>query len=123
MLEEKKHVFTVLSNPRLMPGHTLVIPKRHVERLSDLSKDERGELFDTAIEYQNKILEKVASGCDINQHHRPFLSQSKLKVNHLHIHLRPREFKDTLYETSQKFEVFEDLTREEGGKFVEILSH
>ena len=45
----------MFSNPRLMEGHLLVIPKRHVEKLSELNEEERKELFDTVIEYQEKI--------------------------------------------------------------------
>lgn len=87
-----------------MPGHLLVIPKRHVEKISELNEEERKELFDTVIEFQEKIISKIAKGCDINQHYRPFQTQDKLKVNHLHIHILPRESKDELYQKSQKFE-------------------
>jgi len=100
IVEEKEQVFVILSNPRLMPGHILIIPKRHVEKPSQLSEPERKELFDTALEFQEKILAKLASGCDMTQHCRPFQPESQLKVNHVHIHLRPRELKDELY---QKF--------------------
>lgn len=115
-------VFVALSNPRLMPGHLLVIPKRHVERISQLNKDEKEELFQTIERFQEKILDKVASGCDITQHHRPFIPESRVKVNHLHVHLRPREFKDALYETSQKFEQFQDVSSEEVDKLVGLLN-
>ena len=63
IIRETDSTFAVLSNPRLMPGHVLVIPKRHVERLSELSDSERKELFDEAIVVQEKILSEVASGC------------------------------------------------------------
>jgi diadenosine tetraphosphate (Ap4A) HIT family hydrolase len=80
-----------------MPGHLLVIPKRHVLSLSELIDAERKELLDVTIEYQEKILKHVASGCDIKQHNRPFLPENDLKVDHVHIHLQPREFEDELY--------------------------
>ncbi len=103
ILKKGKLVFVILSNPSLMEGHTLVIPKRHVERLSGLNDPERLELLDTVIEFQEKLLEKYP-GCDVRQHCRPFLPESATKVNHLHIHLQPRSPEDELYKKSQIFE-------------------
>lgn len=115
IIKETKNVFVILSNPRLMPGHLLVIPKRHIEKFSELSSEERGDLFDMAIKLEEKILENFSSGCDMTQHYRPFLKQGRLKVNHLHIHLRPREFEDEFYQKVLKHEkdVFRDLSEEE----------
>ena len=123
LIRETEHCFTVLSNPRLMPGHLLVIPKKHVEKFSELSLEERNDLFDEAIRLQEIILTELSSGCDLTQHFRPFINQSRLKVNHLHIHLRPRSFKDELYEKVQRFEddVFSDLEESERKKYLEIF--
>jgi diadenosine tetraphosphate (Ap4A) HIT family hydrolase len=123
IIKEGKHVFVIFSNPRLMEGHLLVIPKRHVIKLSELDEEERKELFDTVIEFQEKILEKIASGCDIRQHCRPFQPQDNLKLDHLHIHLHPREFKDGLYKDCQIYEkdIFKDLTVEEINKISKLL--
>ncbi|HRZ30337.1 MAG TPA: HIT family protein [Candidatus Paceibacterota bacterium] len=104
VIEEGKLVFVIFSNPRLMKGHLLVIPKRHVEKPSCLNAQERKELFDTLLSYQDKILSQFSSGCDIRQNCRPFQKQSDLKVNHVHFHLQPRELFDELYEKVQKFE-------------------
>lgn len=114
VVREKKYVFVAFSNPRLMKDHMLVIPKRHVEKLSELTKEEKAELLDTLIEYQEKLLKKY-SGCDIKQNFRPFIPQHNLKVNHLHFHLQPREFEDELYKKSQihEKEIFKDLTKDE----------
>jgi diadenosine tetraphosphate (Ap4A) HIT family hydrolase len=98
-----------------MRGHLLVIPKRHVEKLSELDKEERVELFEEIINIENKIIEKIASGCDITQHYRPFIQQNNLKVDHVHFHLKPREFEDELYKKVQihEKELFSELTKEE----------
>lgn len=115
--------FVALSNPHLMPGHILVIPRRHVERLVELNGEERMDLFHTLVKMQEKILQKFSRGCDIRQNMRPFLPQGRLKVDHVHFHLQPREFKDDLYEKSQKFEadIFQDLTEEEEEKFTGLF--
>lgn len=46
IISEGKYTFIVLSNPRLMKGHMLIIPKRHVENITELSVEEKKELFD-----------------------------------------------------------------------------
>ena len=122
ILKEYKYVRVIFSNPRLMPGHLLVIPKRHVEKISELNEKERKELFDVMIKYQEKIL-KHFSGCDIRQNNRSFQKQGTLKVNHLHIHLQPRKFKDELYYQCQKYEtkIFKKLSENELKKYSKIL--
>ncbi len=123
IITNKKFVRVIFSNPRLMPGHLLVIPKRHVERLSELNEAEKKELFETIIEFQEKILSTIASGCDIREHYRPFQQQDALKVNHIHFHLQPRELRDELYEKSQVFEkkIFQSLPSEELEELKKLL--
>ncbi|PIQ69941.1 hypothetical protein COS55_00985 [Candidatus Shapirobacteria bacterium CG03_land_8_20_14_0_80_40_19] len=123
IIKEGKYVYVVLSNPRLVDGHLLIVPKRHIEKPSELKEEEKKELLDTAIEFQEKILSKFSSGCDIRQNCRPFQKQSQLKVNHVHFHLLPREFKDELYQKCQIFEteIFRMLTEEEKEKFAKLF--
>ncbi len=118
-----EHCVVMFSNPRLMPGHLLVIPKRHVLDLSALENAERKELFDTAISYQEKILKNIASGCDIRQHNRPFLPENDLKVDHVHLHLQPREYEDELYLNAQVHErtLFKPLKHAEIERMSELL--
>jgi diadenosine tetraphosphate (Ap4A) HIT family hydrolase len=117
------HCTVIFSNPRLMPGHLLVIPKRHLLNLCELSEEERKELFDVTITYQEKILKHVAPGCDIKQHNRPFITENDLKVDHLHIHLQPRGFEDELYLKSQihDIQIFQKLTQVEVSELATLL--
>jgi len=123
ILKEGKYTFVIFSKPRLMPGHLLIIPKRHVEKLSELSEEERKELINLVIKFQDKIMAKVSSGCDIRQNCRPFQKQGRLKVDHLHIHLQPRELYDDLYKKCQILEtdLFKKLTKEEFDKISKLL--
>lgn len=123
IIRETPTTFVILSNPRLVPGHLLVIPKRHTEKISELEDPERQELFDGIVEMQKKIL-SFSAGCDVRQNYRPFLPQDNLKVNHVHFHLIPREFEDDIYTKVQKFEreLFQPLLEEERNKFFELLS-
>lgn len=124
VVEEKKYVFVILSNPRLAPGHLLVIPKRHIEKPAEMIKEEREEMFETVLEYQAKVLARFAGGCDIRQNYRPFQKQDNIKVDHVHFHLLPREFKDELYERCQKYEtdIFRILTEEEKERLVRLFA-
>jgi diadenosine tetraphosphate (Ap4A) HIT family hydrolase len=109
-------VIVIASNPRLVAGHALVIPKRHVVRPSELSCDERAELFDTAIEVEELVTAAgLGTGCMMLQNLMPFLPQSRLKVDHVHIHLIPRTFQDELWQVSIRFQdnLFQDLLDEE----------
>jgi len=123
ILAERENVIVFLSNPRLMKGHTLIIPRRHVEKLSQLDNEEKHELVETLIEFQEKILEKIAPGCDIRRHYRPFIGEIGNTVDHLHFHLQPRELADELWEKSQskEREIFTELTERERREVKETL--
>jgi len=123
VLKEKEHFVVFLSNPRLMKGHTLVVPKRHVKRLKELTREEKEELIETIIEFQNKILDNIAEGCDIRRHYRPFLDDA-VTVSHLHFHLQPRHFADKLWEESQQHQrnLLENLNEEEKKEMKALLS-
>lgn len=123
MIRETKHVAVILSNPHLMKGHVLVIPKRHVEKPWELSPIERQDLFDVVLDTQRRIIETFATGCDIREHYRPFLPQGRTKIDHIHFHLHPREFQDPLYADSQIGEnkLWQDLTDEEATTWLNIL--
>ena len=107
-----------------MPGHLLIVPKRHVEKLSDLKKIEQADLWSLVIEFEENILKYISKGCDIRQNYRPFQKQSDLKVHHLHVHLQPRKFKDNLYRKSQihETELFKKLSKKEFDKMSEKIN-
>jgi len=124
ILYEGEYVYVILSDPRLVEGHTLVIPKRHVERPSEMKEPERKELFDTLFEWQDRIMKLYAKGCDIRQHCRPFLPQDWIKQDHVHFHLQPRFFQDQLWERCQKFEreMFVLLPDDERDRFMKLYA-
>ena len=124
IIKEGEKVMVVLSNPRLIEGHLLVIPKRHVEKISELNEEELKELLENIIEFQQKILSKISPGCDIRQNYRPFQKQNNLKINHLHFHLLPRKLEDEIYQKCQIFEknLFKKLTKKEAVKIVKLLN-
>jgi len=115
IVRESENTITILSNPYLMKGHSLVIPRTHVERLSELPQKVRYELVDEAMNMQELLMQRIQSpGCDLRQNYRPFLPNSKFKVGHLHLHVIPRFPEDELYQKSMIHEtlVFMNLNLE-----------
>lgn len=123
-LKEGKFAYVIFSNPRLMPGHLLVIPKRHIERISELGEEERDEIFDLLVEFQTKIISKLTSGCDIRQNFKPYVKNSRTHIDHVHFHLLPRDFQDEIQEKAEKHKdpLYKDLTVEEKEKITALLS-
>jgi histidine triad (HIT) family protein len=81
-----------LDHRPLFPGHTLLVPRDHVETLSDLSDDLLPELFSNARLLARAMEEGLgAEGSFVAINNR--VSQS---VPHLHVHIAPRRRKDGL---------------------------
>lgn len=99
-------------------GRCIVIPKRHVENLGQLTKDEAEDLFGVVWEVSNKLreaLRPIAINYGFNE--GEFAGQF---VEHFHFHIMPR-FKD---DEMPEFHLFhrpsgkkKNLTLEEVGKF------
>ena len=114
VLWEDELTVTFLSNPRLMPGHTLVIPKRHIEEPWKLTKDELQAIFKNIWKIEQKIIEAgLGTGCDVRQNYRPFMPEGRVKVDHVHFHVMPRTMSDDLFQTSMQFEDYQDLEDDE----------
>jgi histidine triad (HIT) family protein len=112
IIRETKNTFTILSNPYLLEGHSLVIPKQHYEKIYDIPKSILHELIDEVQYFEENLINKLnISGCDIKQNYRPFLQESKYKVNHFHFHIIPRYFGDEFHEISRTNgkSIFKDL--------------
>lgn len=123
VLKSNEFAELVLSNPRKVPGHFLVNPKRHVEQPWELSSEELRDIFELIFFVEQKILGKLGEGCDIRQNYRPFLLQNKLKVNHVHFHVIPRAHDDYIYQISEQYdkELFADLDQAEADEVAKLL--
>ena len=114
ILEENKSAYVTLANPRLVKGHLLIIPWRHIEKISELTEKEVLDVIALTNKYCNKIL-KISKGYTIRNNYMPFLGETERKVNHLHIQIIPREFTDEIYTKSITPEntLFKKITEEE----------
>lgn len=73
----------------IVPGHSLVIPRRHVAGLLELNDTEVGELFQTARRAATILLAAFqAEGFDLSLQDGEVAGQT---VFHLHVHLIPRK--------------------------------
>ena len=70
------------------PGHTLVIPNRHVATIAELSTDEQAALFPVVVDAQRRLDESYRpDGYNIGINHGHAGGQT---VPHLHVHVIPR---------------------------------
>ncbi|MCS6953461.1 MAG: HIT family protein [Bryobacterales bacterium] len=99
-----------LDHRPLFPGHTLLVPRRHCETLSELAAEMVAPLF-ANVRLLARAVEKAmsADGSFVAINNR--VSQS---VPHLHVHLVPRRHKDGLrgfFWPRQKYESSEAAAR------------
>ncbi|HSH55218.1 MAG TPA: HIT family protein [Candidatus Limnocylindrales bacterium] len=123
VLKENDYAQVLLSDPHKVPGHMLVTPKRHVEKPWELTNLELTAIFDLIFYIEQKIIGKLGDGCDIRQNYRPFMNQSRLKVDHVHFHVIPRSLEDYIYKISEQYEtdLFVDLDDMERDAVTDIL--
>lgn len=69
-------------------GHTLVIPRRHVASLFDLSDAERADIWTLVAEVRRQLLEDCSpDGFNVGLNDGPSAGQT---VGHAHVHVIPR---------------------------------
>ncbi|MFD9127646.1 HIT family protein [Kitasatospora sp. NPDC059571] len=89
---EDDTVLAFLDHRPLFPGHLLVVPRRHVPTLTDLTAAETGPYFDRVRRLTAAVERGTgAAGSFVAANNR--ISQS---VPHLHVHVVPRNPKDGL---------------------------
>lgn len=92
MVAETQGCIAFLDHRPLFPGHTLVVPRRHVETLRDLP-DELLAPFFTEV---RRIAAAVQDGMEAQG---TFVAENNVvsqSVPHLHVHVVPRRRKDGL---------------------------
>ena len=89
---EDEYVIAFLDIKPINPGHTLVVPKRHVERLEELEPDEAQALLYAAARIAPAILRAVGGeGYNILMN---IGSAAGQEIPHLHLHIIPRYTND-----------------------------
>jgi diadenosine tetraphosphate (Ap4A) HIT family hydrolase len=123
VLKSNAHAMLVLSNPRKVPGHILVLPKRHIEEPWLLTAAELEDVFKLIFFAEQRVLGRLGDGVDIRQNYRPFKKQDRLKKNHVLFHVVPRAKDDYIYTSSEQFErdLFADLDDLERNEVEKLL--
>jgi diadenosine tetraphosphate (Ap4A) HIT family hydrolase len=87
------HALAFLDGFPVTPGHSLIVPKRHIVSLFDATREEQAALFDLVGEVRELILAQHSPDAfNIGVNDGPAAGQT---VMHLHIHLIPRYAGDT----------------------------
>ena len=76
----------------LFPGHTLLVPRQHIETLSDLPASEIGPLFEAT----QKLARAVEAALDAQGTFVAINNRVSQSVAHLHVHIVPRRKGDGL---------------------------
>ncbi|AKT42662.1 HIT family protein [Chondromyces crocatus] len=89
---DEPHAMAFLDHRPLFPGHCLLVPRGHVEVLTELPAELVGPLFTSAQRLARAVEASLgAEGTFVAMNNR--VSQS---VPHLHVHVVPRRKKDGL---------------------------
>lgn len=104
-----------LSDPRLVPGHTLIVPNRHVELPPEISAAEISDIYKEAQRLTRRMIGSMAMGVDFWQKTRPAVQEgNNFKMNHVHFHILPSNQGEELYEQALVWkDRLEDLPHEE----------
>jgi histidine triad (HIT) family protein len=83
----------------LTKGHTLVIPKKHYEKIQDMKSDDNKDLFETV----HKVIAKVDSltGATLLAVHNGRAAGQE--IPHVHVHLIPRSQEDSAFAVHHMF--------------------
>ncbi len=112
LIKESKYSFCSVIKWPLKLGHVIIIPKRHVEDMKELNKDEAKDLLDLS-DYVITILQKVFGG-NTTMHLNNGTGRTE---EHLHFHILPtkggiRDFVSHIEGLPRREEVSKEKTRE-----------
>lgn len=87
-IETTEHCFAFRDRYPVSPGHTLIVPRRHVSSFFELTSDERRDLLELMVLCKDQLdLEFNPDGFNIGLNDGPEAGQT---VMHVHLHLIPR---------------------------------
>ena len=91
IITETKNSVAFLDAFPLARGHTLVIPKRHYEKVQDMTDNDNSDLFNTVLKVISKV-DKVTGSTLLAIHNG---KESGQEIPHVHVHLIPRSKDDS----------------------------
>jgi diadenosine tetraphosphate (Ap4A) HIT family hydrolase len=89
---ETENEIVIYNNIPILPGHSLIIPKRHIATFNELKKKETKSISNTIKQVTEKLkLHHNATGCNVAWNDGEDAGQT---IPHLHIHILPRRKND-----------------------------
>lgn len=99
----------------LAKGHTLVVPKKHYEKIQDMTSEDNIDLFDTVHKVISKV-DKLAGATLVAVHNGKDAGQ---EIPHVHVHLIPRSKNDT---AGPVHSMFNDRPKMSDSDFDQVLA-
>jgi len=117
ILYEDEYSISFLDAFPISKGHTLVIPKKHVQQIQDMPPKINQKLFDTV----HKMISKtdLIKGSTLVLIHNG--KGSGQEIMHVHIHLIPRGFDDSGDNADMMFQNTLELSDEEINSTYDLL--
>lgn len=84
LIAENQHAFSIVIKEPLLEGHCLVLPKRHVTKLEDLTPEESKDLHQLASQIREKIEDVFDSGSLLALNGKKVATQA-----HIHYQVMP----------------------------------
>lgn len=101
----------------LAKGHVLVIPKKHHQKIQDMTSDENSDLFSLVHSMVSKV-DLISNSTLIAIHNGKDAGQ---EVPHVHVHLVPRSKNDTAGAIHSMFDSTVNLSESEIEELYDIL--
>ena len=93
-LFENEQVVAITDLRQALPGHTLILPRRHAETIYDLDADSAAALMQVAVRVARALRAEFSpAGLSLWQSNGAAAFQ---EVPHVHLHLHPRAIDDGL---------------------------
>src|SRR3989338_2888198 len=93
LIVENERAFAFPSKMPIVPGHTLICPKRHVSKIDYLTEDELHAILLLQKELKRAMIKAFsAEGFNYAWNEGKIAGQN---VNHLHLHMLPRKQSDS----------------------------
>ena len=108
IMETKKSIAFLDVYP-LSVGHTLIIPKRHYEKVQDMTDVDNADLFNTVYKVISKV-DKLTGATLLAIHNG---KDSGQEIPHVHVHLIPRQSSDQVGPVHSMFKDIPKLSNEE----------
>lgn len=109
ILAESGDVVLTMNLFPYIDGHLMVIPRKHVEEFSSISKKDWKDIY-VLIDLGMKVIREVTGIRDTNIVYREGSAKSGSSLKHLHIHILPITPEFMRYEKQRFVWEFQDIT-------------